>query len=231
MSSLLIGSSFHFFLCLRAPAPPAALAAPQNRVRAIIRWSAWGFPPPGFLGPFTSGFAIDSPGASQNAFMVLVGVHRDAVFVDVAACPGFLPKRGQGFRARRRQQPRAIDLWKMRQRLRGAFIASGILSAGVGFVPVLFSDLRSRRSVCRRPSSAPCSPVFALATFIDPRVFLPWRGPGALSEAQHTGLRASSSPPSRSCCFRFSPTRWLLCAGGLHPWTWRGLPASRCRCR
>jgi MFS family permease len=122
VAALLIGSSFHFFF-VSVHGTTGGVGGADNRARNYALVSL-GFSTAGLIGPFTSGLAIDHLG-HLNAFMLL------SAFTVVPCLlmwlkPGFLPKAVKS--GEDKSKHRIIDLWKM-PKLRGAFIASGILSA------------------------------------------------------------------------------------------------------
>ena len=122
VSALLIGSSFHFFF-VSVHGTSGGVGGPENRARNYSLVSL-GFSAAGLIGPFASGLAIDHLG-HLNAFMVL-SAFTVIPFLLLWLKPGFLPKAVKS--TQDTAQHRVLDLWRM-PKLRGAFIASGILSA------------------------------------------------------------------------------------------------------
>ncbi len=122
ISALLIGSAFHFFF-VSVHGTTGGVGGPGNRARNYSLVSL-GFSAAGLIGPFTTGLAIDHLG-HLNAF-TLLSAFTVVPFLLMWLKPGFLPKAAKP--AADAAQHRVLDLWKM-PRLRGAFIASGILSA------------------------------------------------------------------------------------------------------
>jgi MFS family permease len=188
------------FSC-RYTAPPAVSVVPKI-ARAIIRWSAWVFSAAGFIGPFTTGFAIDHLG-HLNTFRVL-STFTLIPFLLMWLKPDFLPKAAKP--AADAAQHRVLDLWKM-PKLRGAFIASGILSAALGLVPVLFSDLRSfDRAICFR-YRLQCSPPSRWRP--SPCAWCCRHGRSARAKPRYLSTDFSY-PRARLCYSRFFANPWLL---------------------
>ncbi len=158
ISALLIGSSFHFFF-VSVHGTAGGVGGPENRARNYSLVSL-GFSAAGLIGPFTSGFAIDHLG-HLKAFLVLSGF-TVAPFLLMWLKPDFLPKAVKP--AHDAAQNRVLDLWKM-PKLRGAFIASGILSAAWDlfqfYFPIYGHSLGLSASVIGTVLA-----TFALATFI-----------------------------------------------------------------
>ncbi len=166
VSSLLIGSSFHFFF-VSVHGTTGGVGGPGNRARNYSLVSL-GFSAAGLIGPFTSGFAIDHLG-HLNAFMVL-SAFTVTPFLLMSLMPGFLPKAVKP--AHDAAQNRVLDLWKM-PKLRGAFIASGILSAAWDlfqfYFPIYGHSIGLSASVIGSVLA-----TFALATFIVRTILPAW---------------------------------------------------------
>jgi MFS family permease len=164
VSALLIGSSFHFFF-VSIHGTTGGVGGPENRARNYALVSL-GFSMAGLIGPFTAGLAIDHL-RHLNAFLVLAAFTVVPILL-LWLKPGFLPKAAK--RSADAAQHRALDLWRM-PKLRGAFIASGILSAAWDlfqfYFPIYGHSLGLSASVIGAVLS-----TFALATFIV-RLFLP----------------------------------------------------------
>ena len=157
-ASLLIGFSFHFFF-VSVHGTTGGVGGAENRARNYALVSL-GFSAAGLIGPFTSGFAIDHLG-HLNAFLML-SAFTVIPFLLLWLKPGFLPKAAP--RAADALQHRVLDLWRM-PRLRGAFIASGILSAAWDlfqfYFPIYGHSIGLPASVIGTVLA-----TFALATFI-----------------------------------------------------------------
>lgn len=164
LSALLIGSSFHFFF-VSVHGTTGGVGGPENRARNYALVSL-GFSTAGLLGPFLSGFAIDHLG-HLNAF-VMLSLFTIAPLLLLWLKPGFLPKAKP--RAADTSEHHILDLWRM-PKLRGAFIASGILSAAWDlyqfYFPIYGHSIGLSASVIGTVLA-----TFSLATFIV-RIFLP----------------------------------------------------------
>ena len=164
VSALLIGSSFHFFF-VSVHGTAGGVGGPENRARnyAIV---SLGFSAAGLIGPLVSGLAIDHLG-HLNAFLLLAGF-TVIPFLLMWLKPGFLPKAGKP--SPNVAEHRVLDLWRM-PKLRGAFIASGILSAAWDlfqfYFPIYGHSIGLSASVIGLVLA-----TFALATFIV-RLILP----------------------------------------------------------
>jgi predicted MFS family arabinose efflux permease len=158
ISSLLIGSSFHFFF-VSVHGTTGGVGGPENRARNYSLVSL-GFSGAGFIGPFISGFAIDHLG-HLNAFLCLAAF-TVVPFMVMWLKPGFLPKAAKP--AHDAAQHRVLDLWRM-PKLRGAFIASGILSAAWDLFQFYFPIYGHSIGLSASVIGAVLA-VFALATFI-----------------------------------------------------------------
>ena len=143
------------------------VGGPENRARNYSLVSL-GFSAAGLIGPFTAGFAIDHLG-HLNAFMVL-SAFTVAPLLLMWLKPGFLPKAVKA--THDTTQQRALDLWRM-PKLRGAFIASGILSAAWDlfqfYFPIYGHSIGLSASVIGIVLA-----TFALATFIVRTVLPMW---------------------------------------------------------
>lgn len=164
ISALLIGSSFHFFF-VSVHGTTGGVGGPENRARNYALVSL-GFSGAGLIGPFTSGLAIDHLG-HLSAFSVLSGFTL-IPFLLLWLKPGFLPKaiKSSGDKS----QQRVLDLWRM-PKLRGAFIASGILSAAWDLFQFYFPIYGHSKGLSASVIGTVLA-VFALATFIV-RIVLP----------------------------------------------------------
>ncbi len=166
VSALLIGSSFHFFF-VSVHGTTGGVGGPENRARNYSLVSL-GFSAAGLIGPFTSGFAIDHLG-HLNAFLLLSGF-TVTPFLLLWLKPDFLPKAVK--RPADAAEHRVLDLWKM-PKLRGAFIASGILSAAWDlfqfYFPIYGHSIGLSASVIGTVLA-----TFALATFIVRTVLPAW---------------------------------------------------------
>ncbi len=164
ISALLLGTSFHFFF-VAVHGITGGVGGPENRARNYALVSL-GFSAASFSGPMISGFSIDYLG-HLNAFIVL-SVFPLVPVALLAFKPGFVPPAaGPGHDDGRR----ALDLWRM-PKLRGAFIASGILSAAWDlfqfYFPIYGHSIGLSASVIGTVIG-----IFAAATFTV-RVFLPY---------------------------------------------------------
>ena len=166
LSALLIGSSFHFFF-VSVHGTAGGVGGPQNRARNYSLVSL-GFSAARLIGPFTSGLAIDYLG-HLNAFVVL-SAFTVVPFLLMWLKPGFLPKAGKP--SADAAQHRVIDLWRM-PKLRGAFIASGILSAAWDLFQFYFPIYGHSIGLSASVIGAVLA-TFALATFIVRTVLPMW---------------------------------------------------------
>lgn len=157
MSALLTGSAFHFFF-VSVHGTAGGMGGPENRARNYSLVSL-GFSAAGLIGPFTAGLAIDNLG-HLKAFVVLSSLTL-IPFLLLWLKPGFLPKAVKSNTDKSGQ--RVLDLWRI-PKLRGAFIASGILSAAWDlfqfYFPIYGHSLGLSASVIGLVLS-----TFALATF------------------------------------------------------------------
>ena len=165
-SALLIGSSFHFFF-VSVHGTTGGVGGPENRARNYALVSL-GFSTAGLIGPFTAGFAIDHLG-HLNAFLVL-SAFTVAPFLLMWLKPGFLPKASK--HKTDTSQHRVLDLWRM-PKLRGAFIASGILSAAWDLFQFYFPIYGHSIGLSASVIGAVLA-TFALATFIVRTVLPAW---------------------------------------------------------
>jgi MFS family permease len=199
ISALLIGSSFHFFF-VSVHGTTGGVGGPENRARNYSLVSL-GFSAAGLIGPFTSGFAIDHLG-HLNAFMLL----STCTVVPLLLLwfkPGFLPTAAKS--THDTSQQRVLDLWKM-PKLRGAFIASGILSAAWDlfqfYFPIYGHSIGLSASVIGAVLAA-----FALATFIV-RIVLPaWARRTSEADILVKGILISAFA---FVLFPFFANPWLL---------------------
>ena len=129
--SLLIGFSFHFFF-IAVNGVSGGIGGPENRTKNYAVVSI-GFSSAAFLGPFTTGFAIDHFGF-LTAFQFLSAL-TFVPFLLLLLKPDFLP--GPNKQSSDRSKNKITDLWKIPQ-LQGAFIASGILSSGLDLFQFYF---------------------------------------------------------------------------------------------
>lgn len=164
LSALLTGSAFHFFF-VSVHGTTGGVGGPENRARNYSLVSL-GFSAAGLIGPFTAGLAIDHLG-HLTAFTLLAALTSIPLLL-MWLKPDFLPKAVKSTADKSGQ--RVIDLWRM-PKLRGAFIASGILSAAWDlfqfYFPIYGHSLGLSASVIGLVLS-----TFALATFIV-RLILP----------------------------------------------------------
>lgn len=164
VSALLTGSAFHFFF-VSVHGTAGGVGGPEHRARNYSLVSL-GFSAAGLIGPFTAGLSIDHLG-HLKAFTLLASCTA-VPFLLMWLKPGFLPKAAKSGGDKSGQ--RVLDLWRM-PKLRGAFIASGILSAAWDlfqfYFPIYGHSLGLSASVIGIVLS-----TFALATFIV-RLILP----------------------------------------------------------
>ncbi len=157
-SSLLLGTSFHFFF-VTVTGIAGGIGGAQHRSRNYALVSL-GFSGAGFIGPLIAGLAIDYTGylsaflmlAAFTVIPVLMLWLRPGFLPGAAAIPGAAPPGG------------AMELWRA-PRLRNTFIASGFISAGWDlfnfYLPVYGHGLGLSASAIGMILGA-----FALATFI-----------------------------------------------------------------
>ena len=166
LSALLIGSSFHFFF-VSVHGTTGGVGGPENRARNYALVSL-GFSAAGLIGPFTTGFAIDHLG-HLNTYRLLA-LFTVGPMLLMWLKPGFLPKATK--RAADAAQHRVLDLWRM-PKLRGAFIASGILSAAWDlfqfYFPIYGHSIGLSASVIGSVLA-----TFALATFMVRTILPAW---------------------------------------------------------
>lgn len=164
VSSLLIGSSFHFFF-VSVHGTTGGVGGAQHRARNYALVSL-GFSTAGLLGPFISGLCIDHLGHLRT--FVVLGAFTVAPFLLLWLKPDFLP--GPKAQVSDTSNNRVIDLWRM-PKLRGAFVASGILSAAWDlyqfYFPIYGHSIGLSASVIGTVLA-----TFSLATFTV-RLFLP----------------------------------------------------------
>lgn len=199
VATLLIGSSFHFFF-VSVHGTAGGVGGPENRARNYALVSL-GFSAAGLIGPFSAGLAIDHLG-HLNAFLML------AVFPVVPILlmwlkPGFLPRAAKA--KTDTAQHRALDLWRM-PKLRGAFIASGILSAAWDlfqfYFPIYGHSLGLSASVIGIVLS-----VFALATFVVRLILPAWSRRSGEAQILVCGIFISAAA---FVMFPFFANPWLL---------------------
>lgn len=166
IAALLAGSSFHFFF-VSVHGTTGGVGGPENRARNYALVSL-GFSAAGLVGPFSAGFAIDHLG-HLNAF-VLLSAFTVVPFLLLWLKPGFLPKAVKKDGDHSGQ--RTLDLWKM-PKLRGAFIASGILSAAWDLFQFYFPIYGHSINLSATAIGSVLA-VFALATFIVRTVLPAW---------------------------------------------------------
>jgi MFS family permease len=166
ISALLIGSSFHFFF-VSVHGTTGGVGGPENRARNYALVSL-GFSAAGLIGPFTSGLAIDHLG-HLNAFLLLASF-TVIPFVLMWLKPDFLPKAVK--QSANASQQRVLDLWRM-PKLRGAFIASGILSAAWDLFQFYFPIYGHSIGLSASVIGAVLA-TFALATFVVRTVLPAW---------------------------------------------------------
>ena len=199
LSALLIGSSFHFFF-VSVHGTAGGVGGPQNRARNYSLVSL-GFSAAGLIGPVTSGLAIDHLGY-LNAFVVL-SAFTVVPFLLMWLKPGFLPKAGKPMADA--AQHRVIDLWRM-PKLRGAFIASGILSAAWDLFQFYFPIYGHSIGLSASVIGAVLS-TFALATFIV-RIGLPaWAKRSSEAEILVYGIFTAAFA---FVLFPFFSNAWML---------------------
>ena len=164
VSALLTGSAFHFFF-VSVHGTAGGVGGPEHRARNYSLVSL-GFSAAGLIGPFTAGLSIDHLG-HLKAFTLLASCTA-VPFLLMWLKPGFLPKAAKSGGDKSGQ--RVLDLWRM-PKLRGAFIASGILSAAWDlfqfYFPIYGHSLGLSASVIGAILG-----VFSLATFLV-RIWLP----------------------------------------------------------
>ena len=201
ISALLIGSSFHFFF-VSVHGTTGGVGGPEHRARNYALVSL-GFSGAGLIGPFTSGLAIDHLG-HLNAFTVL-SAFTLIPFLLMWLKPGFLPKASKS--SGDKSQHRVLDLWRM-PKLRGAFIASGILSAAWDLFQFYFPIYGHSQGLSASVIGSVLS-VFALATFIV-RIFLPaWLKRSSEAQILVYGIFTAAFA---FVLFPFFSNAWLLAA-------------------
>lgn len=199
VSALLIGSSFHFFF-VSVHGTTGGVGGPENRARNYALVSL-GFSTAGLIGPFTSGFAIDHLG-HLNAYRLL------SLFTVVPLLlmwlkPAFLPKavKSTGDTSKHR----VLDLWRM-PKLRGAFIASGILSAAWDlfqfYFPIYGHSIGLSASVIGSVLA-----VFALATFIVRTLLPAWARRSGEAQVLVCGIFIAAAA---FVLFPFFSNPWML---------------------
>ena len=199
ISALLIGSSFHFFF-VSVHGTTGGVGGPGNRARNYSLVSL-GFSAAGLIGPFTSGLAIDHLG-HLNAFTLLSAFTLIPVLL-MWLKPDFLPKAAKS--THDTSQQRVLDLWKM-PKLRGAFIASGILSAAWDLFQFYFPIYGHSIGLSASVIGAVLA-TFALATFIV-RIVLPaWAKRTSEAEILICGIFIAAFA---FVLFPFSANPWLL---------------------
>lgn len=165
VSSLLLGTSFHFFF-VTVTGIAGGIGGAENRSRNYALTSL-GFSGAGFIGPLIAGFTIDYL-SHVAAFLML------AAFIVIPVLmlwlrPGFLP--GAASLPGAVRVGGAMDLWRA-PRLRNTFVASGFISAGWDlfnfYMPVYGHGIGLSASAIGMILGA-----FALATFVI-RAVLPW---------------------------------------------------------
>jgi MFS family permease len=165
VSSLLLGTSFHFFF-VTVTGIAGGLGGAEHRSRNYALVSL-GFSGAGFIGPLIAGFTIDYI-SHVAAFLILAAFTvipvlmlwlRPGFLPGAASLPGAVPIGG------------AMELWR-EPRLRNTFIASGFISAGWDlfnfYMPVYGHGIGLSASAIGMILGA-----FALATFVI-RAVLPW---------------------------------------------------------
>ncbi len=164
-SALLLGSTFHFFF-ITVHGIAGGIGGPDQRAKNYALVSL-GFSAAGFVGPTLAGVAIDHLGHAKTFLML--SSFTVVPLVILAWKGGFLPK-GTGT-AKDKAETSAFDLWHI-PKLRGAFIASGILSSAWDlfqfYMPVYGHGVGLSASAI-----GVILGVFALATFLV-RLVLPW---------------------------------------------------------
>lgn len=166
VSALVAGSSFHFFF-VSVHGTTGGVGGPENRARNYALVSL-GFSAAGLIGPLTAGFAIDHLG-HLNAYLLL-SVFTVAPLLLIWLKPGFLPKAAKSGSDHSGQ--RVLDLWKM-PKLRGVFIASGILSAAWDLFQFYFPIYGHAIGLSATVIGVVLA-VFSLATFIVRLVLPAW---------------------------------------------------------
>lgn len=165
VSSLLLGSSFHFFF-VTVQGMAGGIGGVENRARNFSLVSL-GFSAAGFFGPLAAGFSIDHMG-HLPAFLVLASFTVVPMLI-LWFKPGFLPKAAK--HGGERESPRTLDLWRI-PTLRNAFIASGFLSAGWDLFQFYFPVYGHAIGLSASAIGVTLG-VFALATFVI-RTILPF---------------------------------------------------------
>lgn len=199
ISALLIGSAFHFFF-VSVHGTAGGVGGPENRARNYSLVSL-GFSGAGLIGPFVSGFAIDHLG-HLKAFTVL-SAFTLIPFLLLWLKPGFLPKAAKSNTDKTQQ--RVLDLWKM-PKLRGAFIASGILSAAWDLFQFYFPIYGHSIGLSASVIGAVLA-TFALATFMV-RIVLPaWARRSSEAEILVYGVFTAAFA---FVLFPFFANPWLL---------------------
>jgi MFS family permease len=164
-SSLLLGTSFHFFF-VTVTGIAGGIGGAEHRSRNYALVSL-GFSGAGFVGPLIAGFAIDYLG-HITTFRILAAFTVIPVLM-LWLSPGFLP--GAAKLPGTAGTGGAMELWRA-PRLRNTFIASGFISAGWDlfnfYMPVYGHGIGLSASAIGVILGA-----FALATFVI-RAALPW---------------------------------------------------------
>jgi len=165
VSSLLLGTSFHFFF-VTVTGIAGGIGGAEHRSRNYALVSL-GFSGAGFVGPLIAGFAIDYLG-HITTFRILAAFTVIPVLM-LWLSPGFLP--GAAKLPGTAGTGGAMELWRA-PRLRNTFIASGFISAGWDlfnfYMPVYGHGIGLSASAIGVILGA-----FALATFVI-RAALPW---------------------------------------------------------
>jgi predicted MFS family arabinose efflux permease len=199
VSALLLGSSFHFFF-VSVHGTTGGVGGPEHRARNYALVSL-GFSAAGLIGPFTAGFAIDHLG-HLNAFVVL-SAFTVAPILLMWLKPGFLPKAATSGGDKSAQ--RVLDLWKM-PRLRGAFIASGILSAAWDLFQFYF-PIYGHSIGLSATAIGTVLAIFALATFVVRLVLPAWAKRASEADILVYGIFISAFA---FILFPFFANPWLL---------------------
>lgn len=165
VSSLLLGSSFHFFF-VTVHGIAGGIDGVENCARNYSLVSL-GFSAAGFFGPLAAGFSIDHMG-HLPAFLVLASFTVVPMLI-LWFKPGFLPKAAK--HGGERGSPKTLDLWRI-PTLRTAFIASGFLSAGWDLFQFYFPVYGHAIGLSASAIGVTLG-VFALATFVI-RTILPF---------------------------------------------------------
>ncbi|MBI4193943.1 MAG: MFS transporter [Betaproteobacteria bacterium] len=164
VSSLLLGSSFHFFF-VTVTGIAGGIGGTENRARNYALVSM-GFAAAGFVGPLSAGFAIDHIG--HLAAFVILALFTVAPILLLWLKPDCVPAAAK--HGRHGEERSALDLWRV-PRLRTTFIASGIISSAWDlfqfYFPVYGHSIGLSASVIGTILG-----VFALATFVI-RIALP----------------------------------------------------------